>query len=272
MINAISVDLEDWFCVSNLTDTIRREQWEGIQSRIEKNTQILLELFDKHNVKATFFVLGWVAEHFPRLIRTIDMEGHEIACHGYSHRMLTHMTPEEFSEDIKKSIRITGSLTSQRIIGYRAPSFTMGAKTLWALDTLKENGILYDSSVFPIGFHPDYGLPEAPLEIFRHENGLLEFPLSCVEVLGRRIPCSGGGYFRLFPYALTRSLLRRCNREGRPSVFYLHPWEIDPDQPRVKLPPLKRFRHYLNLGRTLSRLERLIQDFQFAPLAKVLGL
>jgi len=272
MINAISVDLEDWFSVSNLTDTIKREQWGTIQSRVEKNTHVILELFKRHNVRGTFFVLGWVAENFPDLVRAIDMEGHEIACHGYAHKMVTHMTQEEFREDISRSIRITGSLTSRKIIGYRAPSFTIGTKTLWALDVLKENGILYDSSVFPIGFHPDYGMPEAPLGIFTHGNGILEFPLSCTEVLGRRIPCSGGGYFRLFPYALTRGLLKRCNKEGRPAVFYIHPWEIDPGQPRVNLPPVKRFRHYVNLGRTLSRLERLVQDFQFAPLREVLGL
>jgi polysaccharide deacetylase family protein (PEP-CTERM system associated) len=238
--------------------------------RIVANTQRILDLLDKRNVKATFFVLGWFAEHVPDLIREVERRGHEIATHGYSHTVLTAMTPDEFENDLKRALDFTRACVKQEIIGFRAPSFTITHKTLWVIDILAKHGIQYDSSVFPIGFHPDYGIADASLSI--HQMGALtEVPMSVAEVFGRKIPCSGGGYFRLFPYVVTKFLIEQCNRQGRPVIFYLHPWEIDPGQPRRKLSMSKSFRHYINLDKTLARLDRLLTDFQFTTIRKVLG-
>jgi polysaccharide deacetylase family protein (PEP-CTERM system associated) len=272
MLNAISIDLEDWFCVNNLRHAIRPEDWELQERRVGSSTRKLLHLLAMHRTKATFFVLGWIADRMPELIQEIDREGHEIATHGYSHRLITEMTPEEFEADLQRALEVTRKLTRQEIVGFRAPSFTITQKTLWAADVLARHGIKYDSSVFPIGFHPDYGIPGASLSIFELREGLKEFPLSCAEVFGMRVPCSGGGYFRLLPYAVTRELLRRCNHQGRPAMFYLHPWEVDPLQPHVDLPLVKRFRHYVNLDRTFGRLDQLLRDFEFTTTRKVLGL
>lgn len=272
MNNALSIDLEDWFCVYNLSQVIKREDWEKQELRVVQNTERILNLLDRHQVTATFFVLGWIAEHVPELIAEIERRGHEIATHGYSHTVITAMTPEAFESDLKKAIGITRALIHQDILGYRAPSFTITPKTMWAIDVLTRNGIRYDSSVFPISYHPDYGVPDAPLTIYRHNDALIEFPLTCVKMMGKVIPCCGGGYFRIFPYFVTRYLLRRVNREGRPAIFYFHPWEIDPDQPRVKLPWQKTFRHYFNLKRTFDRLDRLLSDFKFISIRELLGL
>jgi polysaccharide deacetylase family protein (PEP-CTERM system associated) len=272
MKNALSFDLEDWFCVSNLSSVINKGDWDKCELRVVQNTRSILTLLDDCNTTATFFVLGWIAERIPELVREIDQRGHEIATHGYSHTMLTEMTPELFEEDLLKAICVTEKCTCQKILGFRAPSFTVTNSTMWALDILAKNGIRYDSSIFPVGFHPDYGFSAAPLSIYKHNDYLIEFPLTCVEIMGKRIPCSGGGYFRILPYSLTRFLLRLCNRQKRPFVFYLHPWEIDPEQPRVKLPWLKRFRHYHNLDKTFGRLKRLLNDFEFTSVRSVLGL
>jgi polysaccharide deacetylase family protein (PEP-CTERM system associated) len=267
--NVFSIDLEDWFCVQNLSGVIARDQWENCESRVERNTLLLLDLLSRHNVEATFFVLGWIAERFPDLVREVRLRGHEIATHGYSHRILTSLTPDEFRADLEKSLEILTPLSSEPIRGFRAPSFSVTRKTWWALDIMRSTGIAYDSSIFPVGFHPDYGVPDAPLEAYRLPEGPLELPMSCAEVFGRRLPCSGGGYFRLLPYLATRALMRQCNRQGRPVIFYLHPWEVDPGQPRVAMPALKKFRHYNNLERTESRLERLLSDFSFTSIRKL---
>jgi polysaccharide deacetylase family protein (PEP-CTERM system associated) len=272
MKNAMSIDLEDWFCVNNLKGAIQREDWDKCEMRVVSSTRRILDLLDKHNTQATFFTLGWIAERVPELVSDIERAGHEIATHGYSHTLLTDMTRDSFEADLKRALEVTRGCVSQTVIGYRAPSFTITSKTLWALDVLSRNGIRYDSSVFPIGYHPDYGMPGVSLSVYHHDSSLVEFPMSCAEVLGRRIPCSGGGYFRLLPYAITRRLLRRCNAQGRPVIFYLHPWEVDPGQPRVKLPPLKRFRHYCNLDKTMGRLERLLVDFEFTSVRRVIGI
>ncbi len=272
MKNALSIDVEDWFCVSNLKRAIDYRDW-GIQElRVVKNTRRILDLLSAHKTKATFFVLGWIAERVPELIYEIDQMGHEIATHGYSHTMITEMTPESFDEDLKKALHVTQKCTGHAILGFRAPSFTITPKTMWALDVLIENGIRYDSSVFPVSGHPDYGMFECPLQIHEIKPGLIEVPLSVVELFGRRIPCSGGGYFRFFPYTMTRSLMKTCNRRGRPVIFYLHPWEIDPDQPRVNLPLLKRFRHYNNLGKTFKRFDRLLGEFDFTSIREIIGI
>lgn len=273
MINALTFDLEDWFCVSNLSPFISRNEWDLQEQRAYHNTKRILSLLKRYDTRATFFILGWIAERLPELIRDIDSEGHEIATHGYSHRVLSEMTAEDFDRDIARSIEIIRPLIREDIIGFRAPTFSIRADTLWALNVLKKHGIIYDSSVFPISFIAgSKGIPNLTLAVFRHTNGIIEFPLSCAEVLFLRVPCSGGCFFRLFPYNLTRHLLRRVNRDGRPFIFYLHPWEIDPDQPRMKMPFIDSMRHYTNLDRTYGRLERLLQDFQFTSIRKVLGI
>jgi polysaccharide deacetylase family protein (PEP-CTERM system associated) len=272
MKNVMSVDLEDWFCVYNLSRLIPYADWDKCESRVERNTARLLDLFRKHHTQATFFVLGWVADRFPDLVKEIERQGHELATHGYSHRLLTLMQPEEFRVDLQRSLEVLAKATSQEVRGFRAPSFSLTRQTLWAVDILRESGIQYDSSVFPVGFHPDYGIADASLRPYRLADGLTELPMSVAEVLGQRIPCSGGGYFRLYPYAVSRRLIRRCNRQGRSVMFYLHPWEIDPEQPRVKgLSWSKRFRHYKNLDRTAERLERLLSEFSFTSARKLIA-
>ncbi len=271
--NVMSVDVEDWFTVENMRGVIPRQDWERLESRVERNVARLLELFSNHRIEATFFVLGWIAERHPDVVREIARRGHEVASHGYSHNMLTRMTPREFEADLTLSLETLARAGAPTVMGFRAPTFSVTRKTMWATDVLKTRGLRYDSSVFPIGFHPDYGIGDAPLGPHQLPNGIWELPMSCAEVAGRRIPCSGGGYFRLFPYAVMRALLRRTNAQGRPVVFYVHPWEIDPDQPRVNaLPRLKRFRHYNNLERTYARLERLLGDFRFTSARRLLGL
>lgn len=261
--NVFSIDLEDWFCVQNLSGIIARDQWEKCEQRVEASTLRILDLLSRRKVEGTFFVLGWVAERYPDLIREVERRGHEIATHGYSHKLITHMSPDEFRADLERSLDVLSRLSSQPVIGFRAPSFSVTKKTWWALDIMQACGIRYDSSVFPIGFHPDYGVPDAPLRAHEVASKLLEIPMSCAEVGGRKVPCSGGGYFRLFPYQVTRMLMKKCNEQGRPVIFYLHPWEVDPGQPRVAMPAVKRFRHYNNLRRTMPRLEQMLDDFQF---------
>jgi polysaccharide deacetylase family protein (PEP-CTERM system associated) len=267
--NAMTIDLEDWFCAYNLR--IKTENWGKQELRVVDNTRRILDLLAKHNTLATFFVLGWIAERVPDLVREIETRGHEIATHGYSHTVLTDMTPDGFEADLQRALDVTRACVKQEIIGFRAPSFTITNETLWALDILARHGIKYDSSVFPIGFHPDYGIADAVLSI--HPMGALtEVPMSVAEVFGRKIPCSGGGYFRVLPYSVTRFLMRQCNQEGRPVIFYVHPWETDPGQPRVRLSLSKSFRHYFNLDKTMQRLDRLLGDFEFTSIRLVLGL
>jgi polysaccharide deacetylase family protein (PEP-CTERM system associated) len=272
MRNAMSVDLEDWFCVNNLRSVIPEDSWDAQELRVVQNTERLLTLFERRGVKATFFVLGWIAEKVPEIVRMIEGQGHEIGVHGYRHLLLTHVTAREFEADLVRALNaIENCGLSNTIVGFRAPSFTLVEKTRWALDILSAHGLKYDSSVYPVGFHPDYGMPEAPLMPYHITERLQEFPLTCVRILGRNLACSGGGYFRLLPYAFTRECFRKANREGRPAVFYLHPWEIDPDQPRVRIPLLKRMRHYYGLANTENKLEQLLNDFSFTTIREVLG-
>jgi polysaccharide deacetylase family protein (PEP-CTERM system associated) len=234
-----------------------------------------LALFERHKTRATFFVLGWVAERLPELIRTVEAQGHEIAVHGYNHLLLTEITPQEFEEDLAKALQaIENCGVKSRPIGFRAPSFTVVEKTKpWALPILEKYNFKYDSSVFPIGFHPDYGVPNSPLVPYKITDGLYEFPMSCLEMFGRRFPFGGGGYFRLFPYAYTKYCLKKVNDGGRTTVFYLHPWELDPGQPRIKeLSLSQKIRHYRNLDQTEKRFAKLLNDFEFTTIREVLGL
>lgn len=273
MINALSFDLEDWFCVSNLRTLIRQEDWHLQDLRVTENTMRILALLKKNNVQATFFVLGWIAEKVPDLVREIDDQGYEIATHGYSHKMLTEMEPTEFDNDLGQAIAITKSIIKSTIVGYRAPTFSLTKDTLWATDILLHHGIQYDSSIFPMSFMAAYdGIPGLSPWPFQFKNGLIEYPLSCAEKFSLRIPCSGGCFFRALPYTVTRSLLSEINRKGHPFMFYLHPWEVDPGQPKRRMPMIDSIRHYINLDKTYGRLERLIQDFMFTSTKKVLGI
>lgn len=273
MQNALTVDIEDYYQVSGFESHISFEEWPQHESRVVANTWRILELFHFHQVKATFFVLGWIAEHYPQVVRAIRQEGHEIASHGYRHRLLYNMTREEFLEDTKRSKEILEDLTGVPVVGYRAASYSVIPKTLWALDILHDFGFEYDSSIFPI-HHDRYGIPDAPrfpyVHLLSEGRKLLEFPLSTVRLFGRNLPVAGGGYLRLFPYRFIRWGIRHLNEtEQAPAIVYLHPWEIDPGQPRIQGSRLSRFRHYVNLDKTESRLRHLLRDFRFGTLGSL---
>ena len=271
-LNIMTVDLEDYFCAHNLSQAVPREKWDRQPLRIIECTRSLLQLFETHRVKATFFVLGWIAVRVPDLISEIADSGHVIASHGYSHRLLTELSPQEFEEDLKLSLDILWEIGKFEVFGFRAPSFTLTPKTSWAVEILEKNGLKYDSSVFPVGYHPDYGFPGAKPVIHKIGNRLIEVPISCLSFLGAKVPCTGGFYFRLYPYRLLRCLFKKWNHKGFPVVFFIHPWELDPGQPRVKLPLSKRFRHYYNLDSTREKLERLLKEFSFTSIEDFLGL
>ena len=262
--NALSVDVEDYFQVSALAPHIARSEWDRIPCRVERNVETLLGLLAESGSQATFFTLGWIAERYPALVRRIVAAGHELASHGYSHRRATDQSRSEFLEDIRSAKDLLQDLSGVEVKGYRAPSFSVGSGNLWAFDCIAEAGYRYSSSVYPIR-HDHYGMPDAPRFPYRPRDNLLEIPVTTARLLNRNVPAGGGGYFRLMPYALSRSLIRRVNRaEHRAAVFYLHPWELDPGQPRVAGTSLKtRLRHYLNLHRTQSRLRRLLGDFKW---------
>jgi polysaccharide deacetylase family protein (PEP-CTERM system associated) len=270
VINALSFDIEDYFQVSNFESFVRFEDWRGYESRVERNTDKILQVLADHDSQATFFVLGWVAEQFPGLVERIALAGHELATHGYRHQLVYRLTPEEFRRDLRLSIDLIEQSGGQKVLGYRAPSFSITAENPWALDILHEEGLKYDSSIYPIR-HPRYGMRESPLDPYEIRPGLLEFPLATSRWAGMRVPVAGGGYFRIFPYFFIRWGLRRINREGRPFVFYLHPWEFDPDQPRLKASLQARFRHYRDLDRTEPRLRALMGEFEFTTVGRVLA-
>ena len=271
MTNILTVDVEAYFCVKNLSSIIPRDSWDSLPLRLESPLRRLLDLFDEHRCEATFFVLGWIAERLPALVQEIEKRGHEIATHGYEHRPLTETDPRSFEEDLRRALSVTQPLVKQPIRGFRAPSFTVTPATSWAFEILERYGIRYDSSVFPITFHPDYGFPDVPLTRYQAAKNITEVPISCIDVAGKRLPCTGGAYFRILPYSWSRFLFRTCIAAGRPIVFYLHPWELDPAQPRYPLPYLKRWRHYCNLDKTEPRLRRLLQDFSFTSIRKILS-
>ncbi len=268
----MTVDVEDYFQVSAFEAHIAKSQWDELPHRVENNTHKILDLFARHQVKATFFTLGWVAERYPSLIRRIVAEGHELASHGYEHIRVTEQTPEQFRADIKKTKQILEDLGGQAIMGYRAASYSIVAKNLWALQILEEEGHLYSSSIYPVK-HDLYGIPEAPRFAFTPENTqkLLEVPITTLKILDKNLPCGGGGFFRLYPYQFSKWAYQYINAvEKQPGIFYFHPWEVDPDQPRQQNLPLKtRFRHYLNLNRVENRLNNLLNDFAWDTMRNV---
>lgn len=271
--NALTVDVEEHFQVAAFERTIAREDWAHAESRVEYSTGRVLDLFAARGVRATFFVLGWVAEKHPQLVRRIVADGHELASHGYDHTRVHQFTAEQFRADVTRTKAILEDLGGVAVRGYRAPSYSINGRNLWALDVLLETGHVYSSSIYPI-HHDLYGMPEAPRFPFRFRpDGILEIPVTTVSIAGRNLPCGGGGYFRLLPYGAFRWALRRVNREDRQAgLFYFHPWEVDPGQPRVSGAPLKsRFRHYLNLDAMHGRLERLLGDFRWGRMDEVFG-
>lgn len=270
MINALSVDVEDYYQVSAFRSIVKFTDWSRYESRLASNIDKLLTILAEEGVRATFFILGWVAENYPEIVRRIRAAGHEIASHGYAHRLVYEQKPDEFLSDFKKSLDITERITGNKILGFRAASFSITKETLWALDILKQQGLKYDSSIFPI-VHDLYGIPDAPRYPYRVSEDFWEFPMSTVQIMGRNLPLGGGGYLRLYPYCLTRWGIRRINREGKPAIVYLHPWELDPHQPRIEGSFFSKLRHYQNLRRTEGILRSLCRDFKFATVREVLG-
>lgn len=271
LVNAMSVDVEDYFQVEAMARTVDRADWDSYPRRVADNTDRLIDLFAEMNAKATFFTLAWVAERHPDLIRRMVSAGHELASHGLNHTRVDQQTPDIFRADLRQSRAMLEDIGGTAVRGYRAASFSIGARNLWAFDVLEEEGYAYSSSIYPIQ-HDLYGMPDAPRTPFHPRQGkLIEIPLTTVQRFGRNLPCAGGGYFRLLPYAISRANLRRVNnRDHMAGIFYMHPWEIDPNQPRVPGLPLKsRLRHYLNLGRMESRLRQLLTDFAWGRMDDV---
>lgn len=272
LINAMTVDVEDYFQVSAFERYIGRETWDDRECRVERNVERILELFDSRDIKATFFTLGWVTERYPAMIKQIVGQGHELASHGWSHVRVTQQEPAEFRQDILRTKGLLEDVSGQEVIGYRAASYSIGANNLWALDLLQETGHRYSSSIYPIR-HDLYGMPDAPRFAFSPGNDdFLEFPVTTVRLGNRNLPCGGGGWFRLIPYAGMRWAMRRVNQvDQEVAIFYFHPWEIDPEQPRQQgIDAKTRFRHYLNLERMQPRLARLLDDFAWGRMDEVL--
>lgn len=269
-VNAMTIDVEDYFQVSAFAPYIRRERWNELECRVERNVDRILALLDEHDTRATFFTLGWIAERYPALVRRIVAAGHELASHGYGHERASDLSPEAFREDLSRAKKVLEDLAGLPVLGYRAPSFSIGKGNLWAFDVLRETGHQYSSSVYPIA-HDHYGMPDSPRTPYFVREGLLEIPITTLRLFERNLPSSGGGYFRLFPYGLSRWMLERVNaHEAQSAVFYFHPWEIDPDQPRVQgIDAKSRFRHYVNLSRTEGRIARLLKDFKWGRMDEV---
>ena len=272
LVNALTIDVEDYFQVSAFAPHIRRSEWNTRECRIERNVGRILEMLAVHNTKATFFTLGWIAERYPQLVRQIVEQGHELASHGYGHERASDLTEAAFFADIHLAKIILEDVGGAEVKGYRAPSFSIGTGNLWAFDTLARAGYRYSSSVYPIR-HDHYGMPDSPRFAYQVRPGLLEIPVTTLRALGRNLPSSGGGYFRLLPYALSRWMLKRVNSLDRQSgIFYFHPWEIDVAQPRVEgISSKTRFRHYVNISRMEARLAQLLKDFKWGRMDEVFG-
>ena len=262
--NALTIDVEDYFQVSAFARYIRRDDWGSRECRVERNIDRILQMLKTRDTRATFFTLGWIAERYPALVRRIVAEGHELASHGYGHERASDLSEAAFAEDVGRAKKLLEDLSGVEVQGYRAPSFSIGVGNLWAFDTLARAGYRYSSSIYPIK-HDHYGMPDAPRFAHRLGNGLLEVPVTTLRMFNRNLPSSGGGYFRLLPYALSRWMLRQVNRnDGQAAIFYFHPWEIDAGQPRIEgIDSKTRFRHYVNIGRMEDRLAQLLGDFRW---------
>lgn len=273
--NALTIDVEDYFQVHAFEGVTERAKWDQYPCRVVENTQRVLQLLARFDTRATFFVLGWVAERYPQLVCEIAAGGHEVATHGFWHELIYRQTPQEFAEDLERSLQaIADALGSKQlraeVLGYRAPAFSVTRDSLWALDVLSKAGLRYDSSIFPLAAHDRYGIRSSPRFAHHLSNGLFEIPVSTLAVAGQNLPVAGGGYFRLYPLWVTSAAIQHLNRKGQPAVVYLHPWEFDPQQPRMRQAPMKsRFRHYVNLAKTESRLAQLLAKFKFAPIRDV---
>ena len=272
--NAFTVDVEDYFQVSAFEQDVSRCSWNQYESRVVGNTERLLDLLARYGVRGTFFVLGWVAEHYASLVQRIAAAGHEVGSHSYAHRLVYQMAPEEFRSDLRRSIRLLEDATGAPVNAYRAPSFSITNKSLWALDILVEEGITYDSSIFPV-YHDRYGIPGARADIHSlstSSGDLWEIPPAVYSVWGMRFPVAGGGYFRLYPWWLSQHCLRQLNQQNQPFVFYVHPWEVDPDQPKLSSgTAMSRWRHRVNLQTTQPKLEKLLQRFEFSTLQQLVS-
>lgn len=270
VVNALTVDVEDYFQVSALAPHIPRAHWDRMPCRIERNVDLVLALLDASGSKATFFTLGWIAERYPDAVRAISNRGHEVASHGYGHQRATEQAPDAFFADIDRAKKLLEDVCGREVKGYRAPSFSIGLQNQWAFDCILEAGYRYSSSVYPVR-HDHYGTPDAPRFPFYPRKGLLEVPITTSRVLQANLPAGGGGYFRVLPYSVSKWLIRRVNRvDGQPAIFYFHPWEIDAEQPRVPGTSVKtRFRHYVNLHRTETRLRKLLKEFEWSRVDRV---
>ncbi|MEI6145258.1 MAG: XrtA system polysaccharide deacetylase [Methylococcales bacterium] len=271
-INAMSIDVEDYFQVSAFEPYITKNQWDNLPHRVENNTHKILDILEDRQIKATFFTLGWVAERYPSIVKRIVADGHELACHGYEHIRVTEQTPDQFRSDVYKAKNILEQQSGKEIKGYRAASYSIGASNLWALNVLQEMGFKYSSSIYPVK-HDLYGMPEAPRFMFEPLQNLdfKEIPITTVRMGTKNWPCGGGGFFRFYPYALSKWALNRVNQqEQKPAIFYFHPWEIDPNQPRQNGLSLKtKTRHYLNLHKMEARLNQLLTDFKWDTMENV---
>jgi len=268
--NALTIDVEDYFQVSAFAPYIRRDDWDTRECRVERNVDRILGLLDEQDTKATFFTLGWVAERYPAMVRRIVDGGHELASHGYGHQRASDLTPQQLYEDVHRAKTILEDIGGQAVLGYRAPSFSIGTGNLWALDTLLEAGYRYSSSIYPVK-HDHYGMPDAPR--FAHEvrPGLIEVPPTTLRLFDRNLPSSGGGFFRLLPYGVSRWMLQQVNsRDAQSAIFYFHPWEIDEGQPRISgIDAKTRFRHYVNIDRNERKLRRLLRDFRWGRMDRI---
>jgi polysaccharide deacetylase family protein (PEP-CTERM system associated) len=274
IINVMTIDVEEHFQVSAFANEIDVHEWHDMESRVERNTLRILEIFSENNIQATFFVLGWVAEKYPQLVKQIANAGHEIASHGYSHQLIYNQEYELFKKETQRAKHILEEIIQNPVLGYRAASYSITKKSAWALDILAEAGFKYDSSIFPV-HHDRYGMPDTPRYPYtmntERGNTLIEFPLSTMNIFGYQLPIAGGGYFRLYPYLFSKMAFQSINRkQNKPFIFYMHPWEVDPDQPRIKTNWLSRFRHYNNLEKCEHRLTKLLHDFRFSTVKQVL--
>ena len=274
--NALTIDVEDYYMVSAFADVVKFEDWSKYESRVERNTIRILDMLDKYNVKATFFVLGWIAQHYPKLVRDIHNRGHEVASHGYNHRLAYDLSLKEFQEDTRISKTLIEDIISVPVIGYRAASYSILKQSFWALDILIEEGFIYDSSIFPI-YHDLYGYPEFSrfaVKIYREGVGeIIEAPLSTIRVFGKNIPIAGGGYLRLFPIQFTEWAIQRLNaKERQPALIYLHPWEIDTEQPRLNGSRRSVFRQYINIDTTARKIERILKSLRLGTIQEAFGL